>query len=203
MATNTVKGHLNNINVRLDKTDELVGYCIQLLNVIKNVPTIQSKLMEDVELKEIVEKIERKISVNVTNRNTTPNINNTYATNRNTTPNINNTHATETGMDFNKLIKLVKKGFNKYLTLEGAITVAISVVIMSLVSELKMVLWEVVCVATNAIGVAIGAVICANPITTTTIIIGSAVIMLTSWLIYSSNQNKKVVRNSHNIGKQE
>lgn len=203
MATNTVKGHLNNINVRLDKTDELVGYCIQLLNVIKNVPTIQSKLMEDVELKEIVEEIERKISVNVTNRNTTPNINNTYATNRNTTPNINNTHATETGMDFNKLIKLVKKGFNKYLTLEGAITVAISVVIMSLVSELKMVLWEVVCVATNAIGVAIGAVICANPITTTTIIIGSAVIMLTSWLIYSSNQNKKVVRNSHNIGKQE
>ena len=59
MPSNTVRNHLNNVNVRLDNvnvrvdnSDELGGYMSRLLILIMNEPDIKKKLEENVEFKE-------------------------------------------------------------------------------------------------------------------------------------------------------
>jgi len=229
MALNTVRNHLtnlnvrvDNVNIRLDRSDEFVRDMSQLLNLIITDPDLNNKLKEDVEFRELAEKLDKKCSEIVNDGNTAPNINNTGAAepvpninntgaaepvpNINNTcvaepvPNINNTCVAEPVPNINNtcvaepvngyaLIDLIKNVFKKYLTYEGLLTVIVSTVVLSMLKELISILWNVVCVSANCVGVAICAVACTNPIITTGIVIGTAMIILTSWLIYSSSSD--------------
>ena len=193
MALNTVRNHLtnlnvrvDNVNIRLDRSDEFVRDMSQLLNLIITDPDLNNKLKEDVEFRELAEKLDKKCSEIVNDGNTAPNINNTGAAEP--VPNINNTCVAEPVNGY-ALIDLIKNVFKKYLTYEGLLTVIVSTVVLSMLKELISILWNVVCVSANCVGVAICAVACTNPIITTGIVIGTAMIILTSWLIYSSSSD--------------
>ena len=194
MAPNTVRNHLNNtnirlnnMNVRLDKSDELGRNMSQLLNLIIKEPDIKKKLEEDVEFRELAEKLDKKCSEIVNDGNTAPNINNTGAAEP--VPNINNTCADEPVSNGYALIDQIKNALKRYFTYEGLVNIMVSMAVLYMLKELISILWNVVCVSANCVGVAICAVACVNPITTGIVIGTAVVVMLTSWLIYSSSSS--------------
>jgi len=182
MAPNTVRNHLNNtnirlnnMNVRLDKSDELGRNMSQLLNLIIKEPDIKKKLEEDVEFRELAEKLDKECSEMVYDGNTAPNINNTCADEP-----VSNGYA---------LIDQIKNALKRYFTYEGLVNIMVSMAVLYILKLLINILWNVVCVAASCGCVAICAIACVNPITTGIVIGTAVVVMLTSWLIYSSSSS--------------
>lgn len=172
---NTTRYHLNNFNVRLDKSDELARDLSQLLNLIIKDLDLKNKLEDDVEFRELVEKLEKGCSVMVNDGNTAPNI--------------NNTGAAEPVSNGYMLIDQIKNALKRYFTPEGLVAMTVSMAVLYILRLLINILWNVVCVAASCGCVAICAVACVNPITTVIVIGTASVVMLTSWLIYSSSSS--------------
>ena len=201
MPSNTVRNHLNNmnvqldnvnvrldnVNVQLDNSDELGGYMSRLLILIMNEPDIKKKLEENVEFKETVEFLKEKCSVTVNDGNTAPNINNMDAAEP--VPNINNTDAAEPVSNIDIIIDTIIKKFKTLTTREGIINITVSITFMIILNKIINILWKGVCVAASCGGIAICAIVCVNPIITTGFVIGTAMVILTSWLIYSSSSD--------------
>ena len=201
MPSNTVRNHLNNmnvqldnvnvrldnVNVQLDNSDELGGYMSRLLILIMNEPDIKKKLEENVEFKEIAESFKKKCSVTVNDGNTAPSINNTDAAEP--VPNINNTDAAEPVSNIDIIIDTIIKKFKTLTTREGIINITVSITFMIILNKIINILWKGVCVAASCGGIAICAIVCVNPIITTGFVIGTAMVILTSWLIYSSSSD--------------